>query len=407
MKFVLKLLCVSLAVASLAGCTVTNEGSSSPTSETNLTSALTTAGDGLYVTTDAGIYELQTVFPDSANLFYTDVNTKQRIFLCANPNCTHADESCPSYISTPSTMFPPMLLRVGDQLLVVFSEATDSSNPYAMLMNMDGSDRRTVFELSSNQYIQGGFCTTGNDLYFDLYEIGEDGDITYQLWYANFESGICEKVMDLGSGDSHYSLCDCTEDMLCLNYISPEGISYCMYDPQSNIIQEPFYVDNSASGNSLVRDGYLFALNEQNNSVQRISLTDNEEKSATFTVKESFGAPSMRYLFDGNLMITETQMEPDDNSYDMCAYILDFETGDCTEFTLQTPYNNRPVYVLTTIGDLCYVATDYTTYPPVSISEDGTVSNFDYVANIYAFVTKQDYVNSNSSGYQMVDDAFE
>ena len=62
-------------------------------------------------------------------------------------------------------------------------------------------------------------------------------------------------------------------------------------------------------------------------------------------------------------MITEAQTLaadiPTDGSYDMCSYILDFDTRNCTEFTLQTPYNNRPVYVLTTIGDTCYVATDY------------------------------------------------
>ena len=109
------------------------------------------------------------------------------------PNCTHADESCPSYIATPSAMFPPMLLRVGDQLLVVFTETTDSSNPHGMLMNMDGSNRRTVFELASNQYMQGGFCTSGNDLYFDLYEIDDSGNVTYQLWYVSFENGTSEK----------------------------------------------------------------------------------------------------------------------------------------------------------------------------------------------------------------------
>lgn len=110
-------------------------------------------------------------------------------------------------------------------------------------------------------------------------------------------------------------------------------------------------------------------------------------------------------------MITEAQTLaadiPTDGSYDMCSYILDFDTRNCTEFTLQTPYNNRPVYVLTTIGDACYVATDYKTYTPTSVSEDGTVSNFDYVANIYAFITKQDYINSNQNGYLMVKDAFE
>ena len=176
-------------------------------------------------------------------------------------------------------------------------------------------------------------------------------------------------------------------------------------------MSDPFFVDSSSSGNSMIQDGYLFVLDEQANSVQRIRLSDKEQASASFTVKEGFGAPSMRYLFDGNLMITEAQTLaadiPTDGSYDMCSYILDFDTRNCTEFTLQTPYNNRPVYVLTTIGDTCYVATDYKTYTPTSVSEDGTVSNFDYVANIYAFITKQDYINSNQNGYLMVKDAFE
>lgn len=121
MKFIYKLLSLSLAIACLSGCSAANTeiASSSaatatvtPTTDSTEVSAsnnvFTSAGDGLYVTTDSGIYELQTVFPDSANIFYTDANTKERIFLCANPNCTHADESCPSYIATPSAMFPPI-----------------------------------------------------------------------------------------------------------------------------------------------------------------------------------------------------------------------------------------------------------------------------------------------------------
>lgn len=166
MKFTYKLLSLGLAIACLSGCNAANTEIASSSAATATVdpatdstevpasnNVFTSAGDGLYVTTDSGIYELQTVFPDSANIFYTDANTKERIFLCANPNCTHADESCPSYIATPSAMFPPMLLRVGDQLLVVFTETTDSSNPHGMLMNMDGSNRRTVFELASNQYM--------------------------------------------------------------------------------------------------------------------------------------------------------------------------------------------------------------------------------------------------------------
>lgn len=416
MKSICKLLSLSLIIACLGGCSTANTetASSSPATssaaDSTISNTFTSAGDGLYVTTDSGIYEIQTVFPDSASIFYTDVNTKERVFLCANPNCTHADESCSSYIATPSAMFPPMILRVGNQLLIVFTETTDSSNPHGMLMNMDGSNRRTVFELASNQYIQGGFCSSGNDLYFDLYEIDDNTNITYQLWHTNFQNETFEKVMDLGSDDSHYSLCDGVGNELCFNHISSNGISYCMYDPQSQKMLDPFYIDNSASGNSMIQDGYLFVLNEQDNSVQRIRLSDKTQTSATYTIKDGFGAPSMRYLFDGNLLITEAQTAgidvPTNGSYDICSYILDFDTSNCTEFTLQTPYNNRPVYVLTTIGNFCYVATDYKTYTPTSVSEDGTVSDFDYVANIYAFITKQDYVNSNRNGYLMINDAF-
>lgn len=410
MKNMYKSLCICMAIACLTGCTTvsTETASSSTSSIASSTTSyeLTTAGDGFYVTTDSGIYELQTVFPDSANLFYTDANTRNRIFLCANPNCSHSDKNCSSYIDTPSAMFPPMLLRIGNQLLVFFTEATDSSAPYALLMNLDGSNRRKAFELSSNQRVQGGFYTTGDDLYFDLYEIEENGDTTYQLWYANFQDDSVNKVMDLGSSDEYYSLCGCANDQLCFNHVSTEGISYCMYSLQDGKMQEPFYVDNSATGNSLVKDGYLFVLNEQEQNVQRINLSNNERTNCNFTVKENFGAPSMRYLFDGNVMITETQNDKTDDSYDMCSYVLDFQTGSCTEFTLQTPYNDRPVYTLATIGDLCYVATDYRTYTPTSLSEDGTISNFDYVANTYAFITKKDYLLSNSNGYLMVNDAF-
>ena len=304
--FILMIPCAILAVLILFACSKPQH-KDAPAADSAISNTFTSAGDGLYVTTDSGIYELQTVFPNSASIFYTDVNTKERVFLCANPNCTHADESCSSYIATPSAMFPPMILHVDNQLLIVFTEVTDSSNPYGMLMNMDGSNRRTVFKLAPNQYIQGGFCSSGNDLYFDLYEIDDNTNITYQLWHANFQNETFEKVMDLGSGDSHYSLCDGVGNELCFNHISSNGISYCMYNPQSKTMSDPFFVDSSASGNSMIQDGYLFVLNEQENSVQRIRLSDKTQTSATYTIRDGFGAPSMRYLFDGNLMITEAK----------------------------------------------------------------------------------------------------
>lgn len=82
MKFIYKLLSLSLAIACLSGCSAANTeiASSSaatatvtPTTDSTEVPAsnnvFTSAGDGLYVTTDSGIYELQTVFPTLQTYF--------------------------------------------------------------------------------------------------------------------------------------------------------------------------------------------------------------------------------------------------------------------------------------------------------------------------------------------------
>lgn len=98
MKFTYKLLSLGLAIACLSGCNAANTEIASSSAATATVdpatdstevpasnNVFTSAGDGLYVTTDSGIYELQTVFPDSANIFYTDANTKERIFYARTP----------------------------------------------------------------------------------------------------------------------------------------------------------------------------------------------------------------------------------------------------------------------------------------------------------------------------------
>lgn len=86
---------------------------------------------------------------------------------------------------------------------------------------------------------------------------------------------------------------------------------------------------------------------------------------------------------------------------------MDFNENSCTEMTLHTPYNGRPVYALATVGDQVYVSTDYREYTPEIASVNGTDSELSYVANTYAFISKNDYRDSNANGYRMVEDAFE
>ena len=388
-------LCGALTACCLTGCGAARSGDPGLSAESGTAqpAAVSSAGDGVYVPTDEGVYELQSISPGSANLFYTDAATKSRIFLCADPGCSHDSDRCTSYIATPGASFPPLLLRGGDGLLVFFAETGEDSGPRAMTMDFDGSNRRTAFTLSAGQQPTGSFFLAGDRLYFDRMETGENGQNRYQLWCADLSAGKAEALLDLGVDGAYYALCGSAGDKLCFQQVTEEGLRYCMYSIRDNKLEQPFYTDRSASGNSLVGGGYLFTIDETARTATRLDLATGEQLTCAFSLKEGYGAPSLRYLFDGKLLLTAASTQSTGGSYDLCAYVLDFPAGSCTEMTLRTPFNDRPVMVLSQVGELCLVASDYRI-------DSGT----DLPANVYSFLSRQDYLNSNPDGYLPVND---
>lgn len=395
---------------SLAGC-----GTHGASSQSNNVSPVATqpddasahtfvsAGDGMYVSTETGIYEMQTVFAESANLMYADAKTNSRIFLCSQPNCTHNSENCQSYFATPGAMFPPMLFSAGEHLLVFKTESTDQNGPTLFCMNYDGSNRETILELAANQTLMGSIVTDGTQLYFDVLEIKTDGTANYLLLCADIMQKEYWEVCGLGNDETHYQLVGCTETGLVFVNTSDGNFRYYLVDPDAPDFGHPLL---TADSSSLFGDGFVFSLDEQKNTVVRVDLQTHETVTAPYPHKENYQAPSMRYLYDGKVLVEEAGPVID-GKYDVSAYIVDPKSNISSELILRTPYNDRPVYVMGTVGEFVYVSTDYKLYTPAMPASDGTESDFDYVANQYAFMTKQDYETSNREGYQMVTDIFD
>ena len=89
----------------------------------------------------------------------------------------------------------------------MFTEALEGSNPSMISIDLDGSNRQTVFELASNQYVRGNFYISNDDIYFDVVQTDSDSSSHYQLWHANIESKEAQEVADLGSDEQFYYLC--------------------------------------------------------------------------------------------------------------------------------------------------------------------------------------------------------
>ena len=96
-----------------------------------------------------GFYELIARQDGSANLRYIDYASAREIYLCAAPNCTHDNESCPSWLADPACS--PLV--VGDRLLLFYpSPSTMAGRPMQILKaGLDGSDRQTLIEFDASE----------------------------------------------------------------------------------------------------------------------------------------------------------------------------------------------------------------------------------------------------------------
>lgn len=353
--------------------------------------------------TEAGIYEVQNVFADSANLMYTDLQTGERIFLCAQPNCTHNTESCPSYLATPGAMFPPMLLRAGNRLLVFYTESTAQSGPVLYSMALDGSGKMKVLELAASQTVLGCFVTDGTQLYFDVLEVDAQGKDRFLLLCADLAQNECRTVCEPGGDGAQYQLMGCAGDKLVLQSAGGGRLQYYLADPAAPAFDTPVFTDPDPSGSSMVADGCLFVLDQEGHTVTKTDLATGESVTAAYPHQTGFSAPSMRYLYDGKVLVEEAGPLTD-GQYETAAYWVDPAQNTAREMTLRTPYNGNPVYVLADVGERVYVSTDYRMYTPQASAQDGTLAGFDVALNVYALMTKQDYEASNAAGYQLVRD---
>lgn len=115
----------------------------------------------------------------STNLMYLDFNTKQKIVLCSQPNCTHSTDSCTGYLSYSAGGIAVEV--VGEDVILFFlgnvytsQSEQDTVLPHIEIMKMDASERRTTLTLEANQSVNRPMVTDGTFLYCERMTATED-----------------------------------------------------------------------------------------------------------------------------------------------------------------------------------------------------------------------------------------
>lgn len=208
-----KCICV-LVLLMLCGCQSKEEEqpqSKAPSSASTLSDDIVYKnlfnGDG----NEKGFYHLSSREVDNVaytNIYYYDYETSEEIFLCNRPECTHTDESCPSYVK--AALFESFLFTNGSHLYLIASPSvergTGNKKTEIIQMGLDGSDHKRIAQLPTGYNMENSsIALAGTTLYLPMsktdYKQMNDG-VTLQLSTGkkivslNLENGDMKTVID-------------------------------------------------------------------------------------------------------------------------------------------------------------------------------------------------------------------
>ncbi len=106
---------------------------------------------------EKGFYEVFENEDHSKNIMYTDYETQKQIYLCAQPNCTHQDERCTSWVAPQEEIVTPVVL---DENLLLVHNSTEVA-PYIEILNLDGTDKKLLYQFAANTEIVNGIAYNG------------------------------------------------------------------------------------------------------------------------------------------------------------------------------------------------------------------------------------------------------
>lgn len=343
-----------------------------------------------------GLYLLRCMQESSVNLFYVDIEAKQEYYVCNQPNCTHHDDSCTSYLSIPGSFADTTLAYYNDQLYIIKDSGNEEENGYIMRMDPDGGNRKKILELKSNQELGSYLFGYGNSLVLDVIETSSDSTASEWICLLDVDSGELTQWMNLEteSSDSRISLTGCDSKYLLFMAISRNGqISIFRVDPTQSekhledwMEEELLISFDQLSANAYVRDGYLC---EVDRSAHTIAITDLETGVKKQQPYEDFPneTAGVRYLFDGKIQLCYLSDTGER------SYLIDMDTGEKTPIDFINDYTNRQYILLGRTNGLLLFKTGYDETSTLN-TDGGLIAGSTTYAEKMCVIAEENYLNN-------------
>ncbi|WP_343210560.1 hypothetical protein [Anaerolentibacter hominis] len=355
------------------------------------------------------------------NILYIDYETKQEIYLCNKPECSHDNESCTSYLE--ATMPGSFQLICQEPYLYLIYAQPDSfaetpQAPAVYRMNLDGSEKRKIVELNSSMFLTGSYAL-GNGLLYaaavttEVQENEADGfsvtaDVKQELVELDLTQGTWRTLCSL----ENTTLEGVYEDKLIFTrMVYPK-------DPNSFVDNDAGYFDNlknstmeiltfsPGTAKEKVHKSFQYAEVENyavdGSCVYYSGLTDTEINCldlSSGTVKTCVkklpkGSHTFSHITDGKLLINYYTGK--NETYQSAGtYLADLSSGKSKPFTLLIGQYDTPAPVLGSYNDSYFIISDFIEKEEFIAWANVTQSSL--TGYEYSLISKEDYFSSKAN----------
>lgn len=343
------------------------------------------------ILSEDGAYTVQNVFPNSTNLFFADFAAKQQVFLCPNPECSHNDETCPSWFQNDGS-FPLSIAKNGESFFVK-DDGSAERPPQILQMDLDGTNRRAVLKLGNGEDVGEQLVFHGDALFCEVR--GTAGTSIVQVDLKNLQ----QKTIFEGNetGKSCQLLGAAQEKLLLLQYgePNPDLLSLYLLDPEQPLLEEPIFEISNEEGGFVLSEGAdgeteLYLNVSSKREIHKIDLQTKQETIFHYQVPEGFHTLGMHPVYDQTWMLLLCN---EDGSKTKCD-LLDLDTQNQTEMTLRQTARDYPVVVHGAWKEFLCVKKDSYEYTVNNLQPDGTVKELSFLGEEMALISKEDYQHS-------------
>lgn len=290
-----------------------------------------------------------------SNVMYIDYATNKQVYLCNKINCSHNDMSCTSFIPNGNEQG---IFTYGDKLYWlsdIFSENGESEGPGLIVSDLDGSNRKTLYQLESGTNWLRDFVIGDGVLYADVMfmEASDSGDGQQFLSGSNNNSRIV--AIDLNSGKSkivhnltNQEIAGVFEELIVFSEAIDGKMVFYLFDTSSHTTVEAGRIESTTFTHSKGKIYYI-----KGNTLSSLDIKTGKIAEVATDLPAS---PSQIQAFDGFAVCEKME-----NSGCVAHFAVELSSGKVSQINIFKSglEFNTPIEIEAMWGDYFLVCSGY------------------------------------------------